>query len=241
MTRCRNCDSLVEANFCPQCGQKNIDLERPLVELLGEVVRETFDLDGRALRTLNTLLRRPGVLTREFLSGHRQKYSPPFRLYLVISVLFFFVATWFAGRGVLLEQGQDAASFAPGQEKFFGEELPRLMFLLMPVFALLMKLAHRGRLYFDHLIFSVHIHSAAYVALGFMLPFEQLASTNVAALVAQVLLLGYLVTYFLLAVREVYRSGWIAAGLKSLGVLLAYLMILSATIEAASSLSILAD
>jgi hypothetical protein len=35
---------------------------------------------------------RPGRLTREFFAGHRASYLPPFRLYLVLSVLCFLVA-----------------------------------------------------------------------------------------------------------------------------------------------------
>ena len=241
MTRCRNCDTPLEARYCPHCGQKNIDLERPLIDLLRDVFRDTFDLDGRAFRTVVTLLQRPGVLSAEFLAGHRRRYTPPFRLYLVISVLFFFVVTWLAGQGILLEQGQDAAEFAPGQARFMGEALPRLMFLLMPIFALLLKLAWLSRLYFDHLIFAVHTHSAAYVVLGLMLPFEQLASRQWIALLAQILLLAYLLIYIAIAVRRVYRSGWLISISKSLAVLLAYVVILSATIEASSSLTILAD
>lgn len=241
MTSCRNCNTPLDGTYCPNCGQKTIDLERPLIELLKEIIHETFDIDGRAFRTLSTLLSRPGVLTSEFLAGHRRRYTPPFRLYLVISVLFFFVAMQLADQGVLLEQGQDPQSYAPGQAQFLGEDLPRLMFLLMPIFALLLKLAFIHRLYFDHLIFSVHVHSAAYVVFGFMLPLERLASQHWLALVAQLLLMAYLLLYFAIAVRRVYRSGWLSAALKSIAILLVYMMVLSATIQAGSSFLIIAD
>ena len=101
MTPCRNCDTTLEAGFrfCPRCGQKNVDLERPFSELLGEAVREIFDVDGRAVRTFWTLLRRPGLLTSEFVAGRRRHFMSPVRLYLLISVLFFVLAAWVAGRG----------------------------------------------------------------------------------------------------------------------------------------------
>jgi len=241
MTRCRNCDSPLDGSFCPQCGQKNVDLERPIFDLLKEVISETFDVDGRALRTLRTLLLRPGVLTSEFLAGHRRRYTPPFRLYLVLSVLFFFVATQLANRGILLEQGQDASEFAPGQAQFLGEALPRLMFLLMPIFALLLMLLFRRRLYFDHLIFSVHVHCVSYVVLGFMLPLEQVASQHWLALAAQLLLLAYLLLYLTIAVRRVYLSRWAGAATKSIAILFAYMIVLSVTIEGSSSFLIIAD
>ena len=159
MTRCKNCDTPLDTNFCPQCGQKNIDLERPLPEILGEVVRETIDVDGRATRTLWTLIRRPGVLTSEFLSGRRRIYSPPLRLYLVISVLFFVLTVWVAEKGILLGEDQTLEADAVGQARLFADYVPRLMFILLPV-ALLLKAAFRQRLYFHHLIHSLHLHSA---------------------------------------------------------------------------------
>jgi len=40
--------------------------------LIGDVVKETFELDGRAALTVKTLFRRPGMLTYEFLAGRRR-------------------------------------------------------------------------------------------------------------------------------------------------------------------------
>ena len=237
MTRCRNCDSMLDSNFCSQCGQKDIDLERPLPELIGEVVRETFDVDGRALRTLWTLMRRPGVLTSEFLAGRRRLYSPPFRLYLVISVLFFVLTAWVAGQGILLDEGQTLETDAVGQARLFADYVPRLMVVLLPVFALLLKLAFRHRLYFDHLIHSLHLHSAAYIVLALLLPLEQAAAEFRLAMIAQLLLFVYLLAGFVISLHHVYRAGWLAALVKALVVLLAYITLLAGSFEAASSLT----
>ncbi len=234
MTRCKNCDMPLEASFCPQCGQKNIELERPLPELLGEVVRETFDVDGRAIRTLWTLFRRPGVLTSEFLAGRRRLYIPPFRLYLVISVLFFVVAAWVVGLGILLNEGQTLKADAPGQARFVADDLPRLMFILLPVFALLLKAAFRQRLYFDHLIHSLHLHSAAYVVLALMLPLEQAADRHWLLMVIQFALFGYLLAFFVISLQHVYRASWLVTGGKAVGILLGYLVLVAISFEAAS-------
>jgi hypothetical protein len=37
---------------------------------------------------------KPGILTQEFVAGRRAAYLPPFRLYLVLSVIFFLVASF---------------------------------------------------------------------------------------------------------------------------------------------------
>jgi hypothetical protein len=49
--------------------------------------------DSRLWRTLLCLWFKPGRLTQEFIAGRRVAYMPPFRLYLVLSVVFFLLAS----------------------------------------------------------------------------------------------------------------------------------------------------
>jgi len=210
-----------------------------MTDLVRDLVKETFEVDGRAFRTVRTLFLQPGTLTAEFLAGRRRTYTPPLRLYIVVSVLFFVFAAWLAGQGVMLDAGQSIDADAPGQAKFLSDELPRLMFILLPIFALLLKVAFSGRLYFDHLIFSIHLHSAAYVVLAFMLPLENVPHWFPIGL--QVLLFAYLLSYFVISVHRVYAASWPGAVAKSLAMLLAYLVLFSVIVEAGSSLTILSD
>jgi hypothetical protein len=61
-------------------------------QLLREAFGDLLELDSRLWRTLLPLLIRPGQLTRDYLEGRRARYMPPFRTYLVLSVIFFVVA-----------------------------------------------------------------------------------------------------------------------------------------------------
>jgi hypothetical protein len=241
MKQCRNCQKAFDGSFCPNCGQKDVDLGRPFRELLGEVVKETLEIDGRAYRTVRYLLTKPGALTAEYLAGRRRSYTPPLRLYLVISVSFFLLVAWLAGRGVLLHAGQTLEEDAVYQARFLSEDLPRLMFVLLPSFALLIKLVFPKRLYFDHVIFSVHLHSASYLLLALTLPLENIAADHWAAVAGHMLLLCFFLGYFVLSIRRVYEASWIVATLKSFVILLGYLGIVSAVIEASSTFLILSD
>lgn len=234
MMFCKNCDTPLEARYCPQCGQRNIELDRPLLELLGEALRETLDVDGRVARTLWTLIRRPGVLTSEFLAGRRRRYSPPFRLYLIISLLFFVLTAWVAGQGILLDEGQTLEVDAPGQARLFADYVPRLMFILLPVFALFLKGAFRQRLYFDHLIHALHLHSALFIFLMLMLPLERAATHSLFAMIIQLVLFAYLLTIFIISVRHVYRISWPMATIKSLVIMIGYMALVAAVFEATS-------
>lgn len=231
MVLCKNCDTPIEASFCPQCGQKDIDLERPLATLLGEVLRETFEVDGRVARTLWTLIRRPGVLTSEFLAGRRRLYSLPFRLYLVVSLLFFLIATWSAGQGMLLVQGQPGVE-AVGPTSIFADYAPRLMFFLLPVFALLLKVAFLKRFYFDHLIHCLHLHSLMYLVFAAILLLEHAAENHPVTTLIQQALIVYMLASFVISVHTVYRVGWFVATAKTIGVVLGYLLLVAISLEA---------
>lgn len=241
MARCSNCNTQLSGPFCPDCGQKDVDLGRPFLELFREAVRETFDIDGRAWRTVKTLFARPGLLTAEFLAGKRRKYTPPLRLYLFISVGFFVLIAWIAGQGLLLDQGQTAETHAESQARFMSDEMPRLMFLLLPVFALLLKAVCSQRLYFDHLIHSVHLHSAAFVVLALILPFEKVANENLIALVLQAALLAYFIFYLVASMRRVYSTTWSGSIGRATAVLFGYLVVFSLLIEGTSPYLIISD
>ena len=241
MPLCKNCQAGLNGAYCSSCGQKDVDLERPILGLLSDVIKETFEVDGRSALTVKTLFRHPGLLTSEFLGGRRRRYTSPLRLYLVISIAFFVVVAWLARSGILLEPGQDPGFDAAVQARFLSDDLPRLMFLLLPVFAVLLKIVFARRLYFDHLIFSLHLHSAGYIVLALAMPLENVAGKNMLALIAQGLLLAYFIAYFVLATRRVYRPGWFALALKSAAVLFGYMIVVSLVIENTSNFMIIAD
>ena len=241
MARCKNCESQLSGLYCPECGQKDIDFERPLRELLADIVKETFDVDGRAWRTVKTLFLQPGLLTSEFLNGKRRMYTPPLRLYLFISVSFFVLMAWAASRGMMLDQGQSVGQDAAVQAQFMSDILPRLMFVLLPVFALLLKGFFPRRLYFNHLIFSVHLHSAAYVVLALMLPLEKISMDSWTALVLQLVVFAYFLIHLVVALRRVYGTTWIGAAIRTVAILFAYMIAVSVLIEANSSFQIISD
>ena len=114
-----------------------------------ELVKDSFDnifsLDSRLFQTLKFLIIRPGFLTNEYWSGKRITYLPPFRLYLLTSILFFFIPH---------------PDYQYGAEEFY-PLLQKGMFVLMPCVALILLILYRKNnlLYFHHFITSLHFHS----------------------------------------------------------------------------------
>jgi hypothetical protein len=74
-----------------KCGQRHEPHVHTIAHFASEAFESITHADSRLWRTLGYLLTRPGLLTREFFAGRRARYLPPFRLYIVISVVFFLV------------------------------------------------------------------------------------------------------------------------------------------------------
>jgi hypothetical protein len=88
---CLNCGHTVEDVYCSHCGQKNIETEKKIFHVLGEFVSDYFHVDGKFFSSLIPLLFRPGRMTIEYNEGRRTKFIHPFRLYIFISIVFFFI------------------------------------------------------------------------------------------------------------------------------------------------------
>ena len=89
---CLNCGTELRGQYCGHCGQRARSRLISLWELIQDAFGDLFELDSRLWRTIVPLLIRPGQLTRDYLEGRRARYMPPFRMYLVLSVVFFVVA-----------------------------------------------------------------------------------------------------------------------------------------------------
>ncbi len=110
--------------------------------------------------------------------------------------------------------------------------LPRIMLLLVPIFALLLALMHWWpRVYYiEHLIFALHIHTVLFF--GLTIVALAVAAFGTAGFLE--LALGpILLVYFWMAMQRVYRRGWILTTAKTAVILLVYSVILIASLSLA--------
>ncbi|KRD77010.1 DUF3667 domain-containing protein [Lysobacter sp. Root983] len=90
-THCENCAAPLQGHYCHQCGQSIVNPLRHAGHALEEVFESFWHLDGRIFRTVRDLLS-PGRVALNYLRGHRVRYVPPLRLFVILSVLTFFIA-----------------------------------------------------------------------------------------------------------------------------------------------------
>src|ERR1700722_17756278 len=100
---CLNCGAALSGGFCAHWGQP-ADIHLPSTsELIHEALEGMTHSDSRLWRTLKLLCFKAGKLTQEFVAGRRATYLPPIRLYLVLSVIFFLVASLSHSHGSVAE------------------------------------------------------------------------------------------------------------------------------------------
>jgi hypothetical protein len=103
---CLNCGEVLTGQHCSHCGQRARVQVISLWGLIKDFFGDVFDWDSRLWRTLRPLAFRPGLLTQEYLRGRRAHYTPPFRMYLILSVVFFLMASIFdRGNDIDIQRG----------------------------------------------------------------------------------------------------------------------------------------
>ena len=104
---------------------------------------------------------------------------------------------------------------------------PYVMFLMLPIFALFLKLLYirRGRLFVEHMIFSLHVHAHAFFAftVGILMGESDIGWVNTAAVFVELSPL----LYVLLAMRHVYEQGFVKTSLKAFLLFVLYSIALS--------------
>lgn len=90
LARCDNCGTVLQGGFCHVCGQHAHNPLRSLAHAAEEVFESFWHLDGRIFRTLADLFV-PGRIANRYLGGQRVRYLPPLRVFIILSVLTFFV------------------------------------------------------------------------------------------------------------------------------------------------------
>ena len=223
---CYNCAAPLTGTYCSTCGQKALPLNPGLHELLHEFTHEMLHVDGKIFQSVWKLLAAPGFLTREQFEGRRARWISPIRLYLIFSLVYFAMTSVVPASamrvGVTSTSDQETADTL--RELGFESEqelqeavrharhtwAPRVMFLLVPLFAWLVHLAYRrsGRNYPQHLYFALHVH-AAWFAAGAIAAAAELVSWPWFGHAVAALALAYAAIYMVLALRTAYggRTG----------------------------------
>jgi hypothetical protein len=243
---CYNCGTRLQGAFCAVCGQKALPLNPGLHEFVHDFTHEMLHVDGKIYRSVGRLLLSPGFLTREQFDGRRARWISPIRLYLIFSILYFAVAalrptppadmtvqghsdeettTTLRWLGFESEQElQEALSHARAKW------LPRVMFVLVPLFAGLLRVAWRRtqRNYPQHLYTALHVHAAWFAAAAVIAGGRIFLPRTIATALAGIAV-AYGLWYAISAFRRLYGGNFRSAVVRTAVVLGIYWLAVTVT------------
>jgi hypothetical protein len=88
------------------------------------------------------------------------------------------------------------------------DHVPQMMFIMLPLFAALLKVLYAGsrRFYVEHFVFALHLHAFAFLTYLVMIGVRWPPLVGVLWL--------WLFVYGLVALKQVYGQGWFVTGVK---------------------------
>jgi len=280
---CPNCGNDLKGKFCFSCGQNQKDTSRFFWSLVNETFEDIFSINSRFSKTLIHLTTKPGFISREYVAGHKARYVPPLRLYIITSLVLVLLlslqnalntslqdlpivitgdseTTTDTDPGkksskrsdeevaVEIEKGVDAMELDWLSEEQAGaframvknqadkayrvlkddpsrfvsivlDTLPPLMFLLLPLFALLLKLVYlpSRRFYTEHLVFALHNHCFLYIIWIFIQILELTSRFDLLTMILDwviILLHGWIPIYLVLSLKNFYAQGLVTTIFK---------------------------
>ena len=231
---CLNCGSAHVQNYCPVCGQKAQPTKLPIRLFLADTIESLFNIDNRWFITLRHLFTKPGKVTEEYINGKRAKYLPPLRIYLSMSIMYFLLVQVTKSSQVFF------INLSNGDEgiESLGTIVQYSLFLLVPVFALILMLLYRKRkaFYLEYLILALHIHTIWFVL--FMVELLTVWLTNtfntawVGWLAKGINIPNQLAFFIYLGLyqKRTFNESWVKVIFKSFGVMLLYMMALTSVL-----------
>ncbi len=90
---CLNCEHPVspQQNFCSTCGQQTAAHRLSLHDVSHDALHYFTHADKGIFSLLWQLLKKPGVVAREYVAGKRRKYFPPLNFFLIVAAMYVFM------------------------------------------------------------------------------------------------------------------------------------------------------
>jgi len=101
------------------------------------------------------------------------------------------------------------------------QAMPKMLFALLPIFAVLVSAFYRGRKYPEHLYFAIHLHAFFFLALTVSVATRFARSPSV-SVVAALATFGWMLVYTTIALRRTYGGSLVKTLSKELAIGMMY-------------------
>ncbi len=157
---CKNCNSIIQGNYCAQCGQKARTAKIDIHYLQDEAKYTFFHINSGFFYTLKQLFTRPGHMIREYIEGRRVKHYKPLLLLFVLAGVYGFLLHYIDLPALMrysVPEGSDQVDMTP-MLRWMTSHYSLVEIILLPFVAFTSWLAFRkwGYNYIEHIILNAY-------------------------------------------------------------------------------------
>lgn len=245
-THCRNCGAELTGRFCHSCGQKKIEpSERTFKYFIIQFLGSAFFLENNFLKNVWYVVARPGRQALDFIEGRQRRWMPPFSLFLLINLFYFWYTPLSDMNLTLHEQlgqaihGSLATSMAKSRlekrdvsfEQYEQQYNAKssgysnsLIILHVPLLAIFVMLLFRRREYFYVDYFVVSLYFLAFLLLmGLTVSYSVItlewllpSIESFTSIVFPWILASCLLGFTLIYLRNIFRESWLKTSYKTI-------------------------
>ena len=181
--RCINCDAVLTGAYCAECGQDNRARRLGFRAISADLSALLLNLEIPIVRTVVGLTWRPGWVCAEYVGGRRRTFTNPLKYCFITGALLVALFGLLEVHVPMLPPGAaERASAGPDGEAFrtqalpmiewFGRYMHILLFVTLPVLALLMRVFFRssGRTVIEHYVLGLYVYGHCFLLQLFVIP-----------------------------------------------------------------------
>lgn len=167
-SNCLNCNQLITANFCGNCGQKKYKrIDRKYI--LDEVQYTFIHTNKGFLYSVKNIIKNPGKTAREFIDGNRVNHYKPILLAFVLSGISAFFSYKILGMAdIIMKHFQSEQYAAAANSQFMHDYMSFvtsynsfIMLLSIPFFSFFTYLSFKKwrHNYYEHIVINSYVLS----------------------------------------------------------------------------------
>jgi hypothetical protein len=143
-TYCKNCQNILIDNYCGKCGQRSSVNKITFKETFHDFMDTVFSVNAPLWTTLKMLIKNPGKLFREYLSGKRKSYYKPVAFFILMTVIYLLIRAAinfdpFSNSTITVEDNSEGKLLI-GAKNFFLINIDKLLFVFVFSLGLFLKL-----------------------------------------------------------------------------------------------------
>ncbi len=239
---------------------QNLPDNRSLKNFVKNLTSELFDFDKRILKTICALFFNPGKLSAVYFSDQKEKFLQPLKLYFAINFLFFFLAPLLSTpqfqifnfnlqsiigsnqvyQKIIDEEIRDAGVSREIYTERFNAHLkynqPAFIFLVVPIFALILYLANfrKRQFYSESFIFASHFLSFFLLFLLIVISIYHILSLFFHSIISIILiffLFVSLIVYLFISLRTFFKNKILPTIVKSIFLFIAFFFVIGLYVQ----------